>query len=130
MKKILMFDDECMFCNSTVQFIIKKDPKRIFYFTPLNSDKGKTLKKKHSIPLNIDSFFLIKEGRIYDKSSAALHVFKELKGPVKLLQLFLIIPKPLRDIVYKVFSKNRYKIKTNRNSCPLPNKEIRDRFLY
>lgn len=130
MERIVLFDDECIFCNKAVHFILNRDHKKLYYFVALESIKGKEIKEKFSLPPDIDSFFLVKDNKVYDRSTAALQVFKDLKGPIKLLSIFLFIPKSIRDLVYRVIAKNRYRLTRNSNYCLLPSKEHRKRFYF
>ncbi|MGE8207168.1 thiol-disulfide oxidoreductase DCC family protein [Heyndrickxia sp. NPDC080065] len=129
MAGIILFDGVCNFCNSSVQFIIKRDPAGCFKFASLQSEIGKKLLREHGIHDEIDSFVLIEDNTYYIKSSAALRMCKNLQGLWRLLYLFLIIPPPIRDFFYDLIAKNRYKWFGIRESCMLPTKEERDRFL-
>lgn len=129
MEKIILFDGECNFCDKSVQFIIKRDPKAIFKFASLQSDIGKELLAKHKAPSDIDSFVLITKDICYFKSSAALRVCKDLKGGWKMLYPFLIVPSPIRNVFYDILAKNRYKWFGQKDSCMLPTPEQRERFL-
>src|SRR5699024_11786081 len=97
---IVLFDGECLFCNKSVQFIIKHDPNAYFSFASLQSSPGKNLKEQYNIPESLDSLILIENNRYYDASTAALRICKKLNGIYKLGALFLVIPKPLRDAAY------------------------------
>jgi predicted DCC family thiol-disulfide oxidoreductase YuxK len=129
MKRVILFDGECNFCDSSVQFIIKRDPKRLFQFASLQSDIGKELLKKYHAPQTIDSFVLIEDNHCYFKSSAALRVCKHLRGAWKLLYFLLVVPRPLRDFFYELVAKNRYKWFGKKESCMLLSVEERKRFL-
>ena len=129
MKKIVLFDGECNFCNSSVQFIIKRDPHNEFQFAPLQSDIGKAFINKFHIPSNIDSLVLIDDERCYLQSTAALRVCKYLKGSYKLLYCLILIPKPIRNVVYRIIAKNRYKWFGKTESCMIPSPKDRARFL-
>ncbi|WP_068676725.1 thiol-disulfide oxidoreductase DCC family protein [Oceanobacillus sp. Castelsardo] len=129
MKRIILFDGECNFCDYSVQFIIKRDPKGHFQFASLQSDIGKELLKKYNAPQAMDSFVLIEGNHCYFKSSAALRVCKHLKGAWKLLYFLLVVPSPLRDIFYELVAKNRYKWFGKKERCILPSVEERERFL-
>lgn len=130
MEKIVLFDGECNFCDRSVQFIIKRDPKGYFKFASLQSDIGKELLKKHHAPNDIDSFVLIENHHCYFKSTAALRVCKNLKGGWKTLYVLLVVPKPIRDLFYGIIAKNRYKWFGKKESCMLPTPEERKRFLF
>ena len=97
MKRIVMFDGDCNFCDSSVQFIIKRDPAAHFHFTSLQSEIGQELVKHHNIPAEVDSLVLIEKGKAFTKSSAALRIAKKLDGLWHLLFLFILIPRPIRD---------------------------------
>lgn len=129
MKATVLFDGECHFCNKSVQFIMKRDPKGYFCFASLQGEVGQTLLKKHEVPVQIDSFVLIENNKVFLKSNAALRVCRHLKGTWKLLYLFLIIPTFIRDAVYSIIAHNRYKLFGKGNSCMMPTPDIRERFL-
>ena len=80
MKRIVLFDGECNFCNSSVQFIIKRDPAAHFLFSSLQSETGEKYVKQYNVPDDVDSLVLIENGKAYTKSSAALHIAKKLDG--------------------------------------------------
>lgn len=129
MQRIILFDGECNFCDQSVQFIIKRDPKEHFKFASLQSKIGKDLLNKFNTPVEIDSIVLIEGNHCYFKSSAALRICKKLNGLWKILYLLLVIPKPFRDFFYEILAKNRYKWFGKRESCRIPSSEERKRFL-
>ena len=71
MKRIVLFDGECNFCNSSVQFIIKRDPAAHFLFSSLQSETGEKYVKQFNIPDDVDSLVLIENGKAYTKSSCS-----------------------------------------------------------
>lgn len=129
MERIILFDGACNFCDKSVQFIIKRDTCGHFKFASLQSDIGKELLRKYNVPMNIDSFVLIENNNCYFKSSAGLRVCRNLKGAWKYLYFLLIVPKPLRDFVYGIIAKNRYRWFGTKESCMLHSPEQRKRFL-
>ncbi len=131
MKKIVLFDGECNFCDASVQFIIKRDPQGIFSFASLQSDVGQQLVKEYHVPDEIDSIILIdpEQHKFYIKSSAALHICKRLSGLWKIFYLFKVIPGSIRDKVYDIIARNRIKWFGKKDQCTLPSPEIRKRFL-
>lgn len=130
MKRIVLFDGDCNFCDSSVQFIIKRDPAAHFLFTSLQSDKGMELAKQYAIPADVDSLVLIANGKAYTRSSAALHIAKKLDGLWHLLFLFILVPRKIRDGVYDYVAKNRYKwFGKKEDACMLPPPEVRKRFI-
>ena len=127
---ILLFDGVCNLCNSMVQFTIRRDPNGKFKFASLQSESGQVLLKKFGLPLDdFDSFVLINGDKYFIKSSAGLHVLKELGGVWKLFYVLIVFPRPLRDFIYNLIAKTRYRIFGKRDTCMVPTQEIKQRFL-
>lgn len=129
-KNIILFDGVCNLCVSSVQFIIKRDPVGIFYFASLQSDVGVRLSENFGALIEkTDSIILIKGDKCYIESDAALKIASKLKGGWKLLYIFIIIPKPLRDAVYRYVARNRYKWFGKKDACMIPTPDLEKRFI-
>jgi len=116
-QSIVLFDGVCNLCNSAVAFILKRDKKKIFKLSPLQSSFSEELNQQfHFNQPQLNSIVLIENNKVYYKSTAALRVVKKLNGPIRLLYIFIIIPSFIRDAVYSVIAKNRYKW-FGKNSC-------------
>lgn len=128
---ILLFDGACNLCISIVNFTIKRDSKEKFKFAALQSESGQALLRKLGLPTNdFNSFVLISGEKYFLKSSAGLHVLRELGGVWKLFYAFIIFPRPLRDYIYTIVAKTRYSIFGKKNSCVIPTPEVKQRFLH
>jgi len=129
-KNIIIYDGICNFCNGAVSFIIKRDPYRKFVFTPIHSNFAQNLIKKYNLQdIGTDTVFLIKDGRCSYKTEAALEIAKELSGYWHLFNIFKIIPIRLRDSIYDLIAKNRYKLFGKNLTCIIPPIEIKNRFF-
>jgi predicted DCC family thiol-disulfide oxidoreductase YuxK len=129
-KPIVLFDGVCNLCNGAVQFIIRHDKKKQYLFASLQSKEGQKLLKQYNFPLNeLNSFILIINGKVYTKSTGALHVAKKLKGLYPVLYGFIIVPKFVRDGIYNWVAKNRYKWFGKKDECMIPSPELKARFL-
>lgn len=127
---VILFDGVCNLCNSSVQFIIRNDPKHHFRFASLQSNLGQSILKQFNLPTNeLSSFILLDKGRISVKSTGALKVVKQLSGAWPLLYIFIIIPPFIRDAVYEFIGRNRYKWFGKKEACWLPTPEIKALFL-
>jgi predicted DCC family thiol-disulfide oxidoreductase YuxK len=124
-----LFDGVCNLCDSSVQFIVKRDTEGYFSFASLQGKAGQNLLNIHGLNSNINSFILIEKDKVYTKSTAALRVCVHLNGPWKLLTGFRIIPLRFRDSIYNLIANNRYKWFGKKESCMLPKPEWRNRFL-
>lgn len=127
---IILFDGVCNFCNSTVNFVIKRDRKASLHFAPLQSDIGQQLLKEHHLPTDkMNSFIFIEKGKAYTQSTAALKVCKYLRRLWPLFYSFIIIPKFIRNGIYDWIAKNRYKWFGKKQECMIPTADVRNRFL-
>ncbi len=129
-RHIVIFDGECNFCNGAVNFIIKRDPKGVFAFTPMQSDLAHDLMEKNGIDsIDVDTFVLIKNDQCLVFSSAALEITKDLTGLWYLFNIFRVVPSRIRDFFYKLFARNRYALFGRQDTCMIPTKEVRSRFV-
>jgi predicted DCC family thiol-disulfide oxidoreductase YuxK len=127
---VLLFDGVCNMCNHIVIFIIKRDRKATFRFASLQSQTGADMLQQHGLPeTDMNTVILMDESHYYTKSTAALHVFKRLGGLWSLLYVFIVIPKPIRDIFYAWVARNRYKWFGKKDQCMIPTPELKNRFL-
>ena len=127
---IVLFDGVCNLCNSSVQFIIKRDKKKKFLFAPLQGKKGQEIFLKHSLPAGeLNSFILAEGDKIYTKSTGALRMLKKLGGPWSLLYAFIIVPAFIRDGIYNWVAQNRYNWFGKKVQCMIPTPEWKERFL-
>jgi predicted DCC family thiol-disulfide oxidoreductase YuxK len=126
---VLLFDGVCNLCSGTVQFVIERDSSAKVSFASLQSDFATEVKHTHSIPTGyLDSIILLEGDRISYKSTAALRLTKYLDGLWPLLRILLIIPNPVRNLIYDVVARNRYKWFGKKESCWVPTPELRARF--
>lgn len=129
-KGVVLFDGVCNFCNSSVNFIIRHDKNDYFRFTPLQSEIGKRISERYNLEYgNLKSVILVENGKIYTRTTAALKIARKLSGAWPLLYAFIVIPAPLRDIVYNIIAKYRYKWWGEMDACMIPTPEVRKKFL-
>jgi predicted DCC family thiol-disulfide oxidoreductase YuxK len=129
-KSLLLFDGVCNLCNSSVQFILLRDKKDRFRFASLQSDYGQNLLREHNLPTeSFNSLVLVENGKVYKKSTAALRIARKLKGLWPLLFAFIIIPPFIRNFVYDIIAKNRYRWFGKKEECMLPRPEWKQKFL-
>lgn len=96
----------------------------------MQGETAQALMKQHGIDNpNLDTFLLIKDGKLYQRTDAALEITKDLTGFWKLFRVFVIVPAPIRDVFYRVFAKYRYRLFGKKDVCMVPTPEVRERFL-
>ncbi len=129
-ENIVLFDGVCNLCDRSVQFIIRHDPTGRFRFASLQSDAGQTLLREYGIVGSPpESIVLVEGGRLFTHSTAALRIARHLRFPWSLAAVFLLVPTPLRNSVYRVIARNRYRWFGKKEACLLPSPEVRARFL-
>jgi predicted DCC family thiol-disulfide oxidoreductase YuxK len=127
---ILLFDGECTFCDGTVNWVIDRDPGARFRFAPLQSSAGQALCTKHGINVDVtDSLVVISDERALVYSSAAIEVARHLRWPWRALTMFWLIPRPIRNLMYRAFAQHRYRWFGRLEECRVPTPELRSRFL-
>lgn len=130
-KKIILFDGVCNLCNSFVNRIIKNDNKDVFVFASLDSDIGKKITDYLQIDTTkVESIILYEPNISYEiKSTAALKIMKEFGGFWWLTQIGYLLPQTVRDGIYDIVAKNRYKWFGKKDSCMIPTPELKAKFL-
>lgn len=127
---VILFDGVCNFCNQYVNYVIDHDPADYFRFASLQSATGAELAAEHGIDVKeLSTVVLIADGRAYLRSGAVLRICGRLKGPLKLLWPFLIVPSLIRDAAYRFVAKRRYRWFGKRDECRLPTPSDQMRFL-
>ena len=126
-KNIIFYDDNCVLCNHSIQFLIKKDLQNQFVFAPL---QGKLAKK--SIDLiyikKLDSFVVLSNGNSYVKGKAIKFIIQNLKT-LSFYKWVLFVPNSILDLVYSFIGKIRYKVFGKSKNCLYLNKNIKNRFI-
>ena len=128
-EKIVLFDGVCNYCNAMINLAIRNDRKASLKFATLQSETGKELIDRHHIPPEIDSVIFIEDGKVYTYSDAALRIARYFRWPAKLLYGLIIVPRFIRQPIYKWIAKNRYKWFGKRDQCMIPTPEVNERFL-
>jgi predicted DCC family thiol-disulfide oxidoreductase YuxK len=129
-KKVILFDGVCNFCNFWVNYIIEKDKKDLFRFASLQSEFGQSILSKLNLAENdFDTFVLIESKKVFIRSTAALKVVKDITGWLKIVYPFIILPVFIRDLVYNLIAKNRYKFFGKSEFCRIPSEPEKSKFI-
>lgn len=129
-KNIVLFDGVCNLCNGAVNFLIDHDKNNVLYFASLQSDFGQEVLKDYGMKTNdFDTFVFLKNGKPFTRSQAALEVLHQLGGAWSSLYLFRFVPSFVRDSIYKLVAKNRYRLFGQREACRMPTPELKAKFL-
>ena len=125
---IILYDGVCNLCTNSVQFVIQRDARKQFRFASLQSSVANKYLGTHNQD-RLASMVLIVGNQVYHQSTAALLTAKRLGGLWPILSVLLLIPRPIRDIVYKWVAKHRYQVLGKKEHCWKPTPDLADRFL-
>ena len=138
----MLFDGKCNLCNGSVQFIIDHERAPNLRFAPLQSDIASerlkaTLGEEATRALVLgaagsgdpDSIVVIEDGKAYTHSTAALRLAAHLTAPWRWAFVFYVVPRFIRDLVYRWIARNRYRWFGKTESCRVPTPELRARFI-
>ncbi len=127
---LVIFDGVCNLCEASVNFIIRHDKHDVFRFVPSQSELGSALQQQYGInTAGLDTAVLIRDGKIFTESDAAVRIAASFDGPWRLLGLARWVLRPLRNWAYRRIANNRYAWFGRKDVCLMPTPEIRRRFL-
>ncbi|MAW31664.1 MAG: thiol-disulfide oxidoreductase [Flavobacteriales bacterium] len=129
-KKIILFDGICTLCNNFIVFIAKNDKKDIFRFLPLqNKNINQFINTKNINIKDLKSIVLIEDKNPKYKSNAAIEILINLNKIFLLCTVFYIIPRIIRDMIYNLIAKNRYKIFGRVENCSILKSKMNSEIL-
>jgi predicted DCC family thiol-disulfide oxidoreductase YuxK len=129
-KRIVIFDGYCNFCSRSVHFIIRRDKKKYFSFAASQTQEGQHIIGQYGLgDLAQHSIVLIEQGNVYRKSTAALRITRQLGKGWRLIYVCIMIPRGLRDYIYDLVARSRYRLFGMSDTCFVPEPEIQERFL-
>jgi predicted DCC family thiol-disulfide oxidoreductase YuxK len=139
---LVLFDGKCNLCNGAVQFIIDHERSPVLQFAPLQSDlaterltEAMGAEATRALVLGAtgsgdpDTIVMIEDGKAYTCSTAALRIAAHLTAPWRWAIVFYLVPRFLRDVVYRLIARNRYRLFGKTESCRVPTPELRARFI-
>lgn len=126
---LILFDGVCVFCSRWVRFVIDHDPARRFSFVAIQSPRGRALAERFRIDVEVpQTNAIILDGQAWFKSDAALKVLGGLPGS-QAWGALRAVPRWLRDPLYDLIARNRYRIFGRAETCRAPSPGDRARFL-
>jgi predicted DCC family thiol-disulfide oxidoreductase YuxK len=131
---VLLYDGVCGFCNKTVRLLLALDKRRTLRFAALQSDYGAKILARHTELAGVDSVIYVENPagaaeQVFARSAAALKIAAYLGGFWKIFLAAHLIPRPLRDALYDLIARYRYRFFGKHDACMLPAPEVRGRFL-
>ena len=132
---IVLYDGVCGLCNRLVQFLLKRDTHDRFRFASLQSEFSHALLTRHKLdPHDLDTVYVVKDHNqpgetLLARSDAILYMLNQLGGIWSLSGIGRVLPRAIRDALYKIVARNRYSVFGKHESCMLPEPQHRAKFL-
>tara|TARA_Y200000002_G_scaffold293760_1_gene248043 strand:+ start:297 stop:695 length:399 start_codon:yes stop_codon:yes gene_type:complete len=127
LQRVIFFDGVCGLCNAWVDFILKRDRAGIFSFAPLQGNYAKEMEPEAS--KNLNTMIYLVSGQRYYRTGAILRILRDLGGIWYLAWVFWFVPFFIRDFLYGLIARNRYRIFGKKENCRIPTPKEKVRFL-
>jgi predicted DCC family thiol-disulfide oxidoreductase YuxK len=130
--RVVVYDGVCVLCSRWVHFVLRHDRQRLYKFAAMQTPTGRSLLVRHAIdPDDPMSFLLLEAGRGYTDTEAILRMLRSFGGTWRALAAVVgLVPRSLRDPLYRWIARNRYRWFGRRDACMVPSEDIADRFLH
>lgn len=126
-RPVIVFDGVCNLCNTSIDFVMRRDRGRVFLMA---ANQGETARRLlGDAAADVDTIALVEPGRVSHRSTAVLRIARRLPWPWRAGAALLAIPRPLRDALYRLLARYRYRWFGKRSTCRLPTPEEAARFL-
>ena len=129
-RPIIVFDAECLLCSANAQFVLDHDRQGRFLLASMQGEAGSALYRRFGIdPADPDTLIVVEGDRARRDSDAILAIWAGLGWPWRAAAVFRVVPRALRDPVYRWVARNRFRLFGRRDTCWLPDPVFRDRML-
>jgi len=127
---LIFFDGYCHLCDGMVRFLVDRDDAEVFVFSSLSSDFAHQFFESRRFELkSLDSIIVYKEAVFYVKSDAIVAIAQSMTGIWRVFSGLRFLPKGVRDWLYGLVARNRYRLMGRRSACRIPTPEEAKRFL-
>jgi len=127
---IIVFDAMCVLCSANAAFVLRHDSAGRFRLASMQGEVGAALYRRFGIdPARPETLIVVEGDRALRDSDAVLAIWAGLDRPWNWLAAFQLVPRALRDPVYRWIARHRYRLFGKRDSCWLPTPEQARRIL-
>jgi predicted DCC family thiol-disulfide oxidoreductase YuxK len=126
---IVLYDGVCVLCSGWFRFVSQRDVERRSFFTPIQSAYGRALAQRFGIDAdNPQTNAVLIDGKVHLRSDSAITALAMLSG-WRWVKVLRIIPRPLRDALYTLIARNRYRWFGRHDACDLGGTQYADRIV-
>ncbi len=127
---LVVFDGDCVLCSRSMRMLVKLDKARRFHLTSAQGDLGRSLYRACDLPIdNFATYLVVADNRVFERSTAIVAIAKRLGWPWKVGAALVIVPRPIRDALYDLVARHRYRIFGRRDACGIKDAALRDRLV-
>lgn len=129
-RAIIVFDGYCVLCSGWARFVMRHDPQATYRLLAAQSPLGDALYRHYGLdPADYETHILIADGIAWFEAEGAIRVFEGLGPPWSLARIFRVVPRALRDKMYRYIATNRFRLFGRRETCFVAAPEMKERFL-
>ena len=130
-RPVILFDALCVLCSANAQFVLRHDRRRRFLLASIQGEAGHALARRHGVdPDHPDTIIVVQGDRVRRDSDAVLAIYAGLGRPwTAIAAVGRVVPRALRDPIYRWIARNRYRLFGRRETCWLPSPADRERML-
>ena len=129
-RPVIVFDGRCVLCSGFARFVLRHDRRRQFRLLAAQTPLGAALYRHFGLdPVEFETNLLIEDGRAWIKSEGSIRIFVRLGFTWSLMAAGRLLPYPMREGLYDLIARNRYRWFGMRQTCYLPDPSEADRFL-
>ncbi|MFK7842042.1 MAG: thiol-disulfide oxidoreductase DCC family protein [Sphingorhabdus sp.] len=127
---LIVFDSDCVLCSRSMRILAWMDRKNIFRLTPAQGDIGQAIYQSLDMPIDdYETFLVVEQSRVWGKSDAILQIIYRLGWPWRVLAVLRFIPRSIRDAIYMLVARHRYRIFGRRQACGLNQPSFSDKII-
>ncbi len=127
---LVVFDGDCVLCSRSMRMLVKLDKARRFHLTPAQGDLGRSLYRACDLSTdNFATYLVVADNRVFERSTAIVAIAKRLAWPWKAGAALIIVPRPIRDALYDLVARHRYRIFGRRDACGIKDAALQDRLV-
>jgi predicted DCC family thiol-disulfide oxidoreductase YuxK len=129
-RPIIIFDGHCVLCSGWANFVLRHDHLGKYRLLAAQSRLGRALYLHWGLdPVNYQTNILLTDGIAWLKSEGSIRMLAGLGFPWSVATGCRVLPLKIRDRLYELVARNRFRIFGRRGTCYVPTPEFRDRFL-